>query len=147
VILSHCSQSYRTLMFEKILNKIFRRKFHGLEIQKKDAETLFLKINADTTEQIIDEFLTSLPNKYQVNFFDNSYPQISDPGAYVWTQRLVDDKYAYSLHNHGWSSEWKQISKSELVKYIYSNRLFNSGNFKIYPYQKKAELGKIIGKY
>jgi hypothetical protein len=134
-------------MLGKLLNKIFRRKFHGLEIQKKDAETFFLKISADTTKQSIDKFLASLPNKYQLNFFDNSYPQISDPGAYVWTQQLIDDKYAYSLHNHGWSSEWKQISKVELVDYIYLNRMFNGDTFQVYPYQKKAELGKIIGKY
>jgi len=134
-------------MLGKLLDKIFRWKFHGLEIQKKDAKTFFLKINADTTKQTIDKFLASLPAKYQLNFFDNSHPQISDPGAYVWTQQLIEDKYAYSLHNQGWSSEWKQISKVELVDYIYQNRMFNSDTFKVYPFQKKAELGKIIGKY
>ena len=134
-------------MFNKLFDIILRRKFYDLEIEKKDGKTLFLKISSDTTKQKIEQFLTSLPNKYQLNFFDNSYPQISDPGAYVWTQRLTVDTYAYSLHNHGWSSEWKQITKTELVDYIYLNRQFNSHSFKIYPYQKKAELGKIIGKY
>lgn len=134
-------------MLNKFLNKIFRRRFAGLEIQKRDEETFFLKISVDTTKQTIGKFLSSLPDKYQLTFFDNSYPQISDPGAYVWIQRLIDDKYAYSLHNHGWSSEWKLILKSELIDYIYLNRQFNDDNFKIYPYQKKAELGKIIGKY
>lgn len=142
-----CRKSYHYFMFNKLFDIILRRKFYDLEIEKKDGKTLFLKISSDTTKQKIEQFLTSLPNKYQLNFFDNSYPQISDPGAYVWTQRLTGDIYAYSLHNHGWSSEWKQITKTELVDYIYLNRQFNSDNFKIYPYQKKAELGKIIGKY
>jgi hypothetical protein len=134
------------MMFDKLFRKIFLSKFHGLKIANKDAETIFLIIDINTSKQTISEFLTSLPDKYQIIFFDNSSPQISDPGSYVWAQRLIQEKYAYSLHNHGWSSEWKQIFKGDLVEYIYSNRQFNNGNFKVYPYKIKAELGKIIGK-
>jgi hypothetical protein len=118
-----------------------------LKIGKKDAEAIFFKVNGDITKKNIEEFLASLPDRYQLNFFANSYPQISDPGAFVWTQRLTGDIYAYSLHNHGWSSEWKQITMADLVDYIYLNRQFNSDSFKIYPFQKRAKLGKTIGEY
>jgi hypothetical protein len=126
----------------RFFRRIFRLEFHGLKIARKDAETIFLVIDANTSKEAIRKFLILLHDKYQITFFDNSAPQISDPGAYVWAQRMSQETYAFSLHNHGWSSEWKQINKEQLVEYIYSNRQFNCGNFKVYPYRIKAELGK-----
>ena len=94
----------------------------------------------NTTKENIAEFLETLPENYQLSFFDNFHPKISDPGTYVWVQHFNLDRFAYALHNHGWSSEWKQISKNDLVDYIYKNRGFTSEYFKIYPCKKKAEL-------
>jgi hypothetical protein len=134
-------------MFDKILNKIFSKKFLGLKRTHKDGEAVFFKINLNTTKENIEEFLKTLPENYQLNFFDNFHPKISDLGAYVWVQHFNLDTFAYSLHNHGWSSEWRQIHKGDLIDYIYKNREFTSNYFTIYPWKKKAELGKTIGKY
>jgi len=134
-------------MFNKIFSIIFQKKFIGLKKKRRDNESIFFEINLTTTKENINEFLKTLPKNYQLNFFDNFHSQISDPGAYVWVQHINLGVFAYSLHNHGWSSEWKQIEKSNLVDYIYRNREFTSEHFNIYPWKTKAELGKTIGKY
>jgi hypothetical protein len=134
-------------MFERILNIVSSKKFLGMKKIKKDGESIYFKIDLLTTKENIFKFLSSLPDNYQLNFFDNFYPQKSDPGAYVWTQHLNSDKFAYSLHNHGWSSEWKEMNKNVLAEYIFKNREFMDGYFYIYPWKKKAELGKTIGEY
>lgn len=127
-------------MFNKIFNILFSKKHIGLKKLHKDGESIFFKITLNTTKENIAEFLETLPENYQISFFDNFHPKISDPGTYVWVQHLNLDRFAYSLHNHGWSSEWKQIPKHDLVEYIYRNRGFTSEYFKIYPCKKKAEL-------
>jgi hypothetical protein len=87
-----------------------------------------LKIDESTTKEKIVEYLNSIPNKYQLSFFDYFHPQISDPGAFVIAQKN-NEKYIFQLANHGWSSTWKEIDFEGLIEYIYKNKEFTSDYF------------------
>ena len=86
------------------------------------------KIDSLTTLHNISLFLDTFPEDFQFSFFDNFYPQISDPGAYLTIQHY-NNNFIYQLGNHGWSSEWKIMIKSDLIDYMYKNRGFQSDNY------------------
>ena len=120
----------------------------------KDAEKLWwdatprfkLAIDKDTTKEQIQSFFDTIPNNFEVFFFDFFHPQISDPGAYVTSQRNGVN-FLYMLGNHGWSNEWKEIGKSELVEYLYKNREYNIDELKIYRLYQVAKNGKRAADY
>ena len=58
-----------------------------------------LKIDESTTKEKIVEYLNSIPNKYQLSFFDYFHPQISDPGAFVIAQKN-NEKYIDELDDY-----------------------------------------------
>jgi len=94
------------------------------------------KLTDQTTLIEIQDFLKAFPMRHVLNFYDNFYEQISDPGAFVSVQKLKDSSFAYRLGNHGWTSEWTAITENELVDYIYKNRDFNEGKFEVVPFDK-----------
>lgn len=99
-----------------------------------------LKIDKNTSRENILEFIISIPNKFQLCFFDYFHPQVSDPGAYVYVQK-VNNKFIFQLANHGWSSYWKEIELESLVDYIYKNKAFTSDCFKVEPIIKYGIIG------
>jgi hypothetical protein len=75
-----------------------------------------------------------LPPKYELSFFDQYYPSMSDPGAYVSVQRK-DDLLMYKLANHGWSGEWRRQSPEFIAAYLVLNkektRIYNEASYSI----------------
>lgn len=61
--------------------------------------------------------LNWLPYGFDINFYDQYYPSMSDPGAYVTVQRR-DDIFIYMLGNHGWSIEWMKQSQELLAAWL-----------------------------
>jgi hypothetical protein len=86
-------------------------------------------------------FINSIPEKFQLIFFDNFHPQISDPGAYVFVQKQ-NNNFIYQLGNHGWSSNWEVINSKDLINYIYKNRSYTTEYFKTFPIQKNGIIGR-----
>lgn len=127
-------------MFNRLKIKIKLRNLKGLEIVGFDNNRTKIKIDKNTPKDNIELFINSLPKQFQLSFFDNFHPQISDPGAYVWVQRYNND-FAFMLTNHGWSSEWKQINSKDLLDYIDKNKEFTSDYFEIYQKHKNAVIG------
>jgi len=117
------------------------RNLEGLEILSVNNERAKLKIDKTVDKEKIKEFVSSFPNDFQLSFFDNFHPQISDPGAYVWVQKL-ESEFAFMLANHGWSSEWKTIGFYDLVDYIDKNKQYTSDYFEIYPLKQVAVIGE-----
>ena len=99
------------------------------------------KIDENTMKEKIIDYINSIPNKYQLSFFDYFHPQISDPGAYVIVQKN-NKKYIFQLANHGWSSNWKEIEFEDLVEYIYKNKEFTSDYFVVSKVYSFGVLGK-----
>lgn len=64
--------------------------------------------------------LAWLPPGFQLGFYDQHYPSMSDPGAYVDIQRN-DRAYIYKLANHGWSSDWLKQSAELLAAWMALN--------------------------
>ena len=109
---------------------------YNIRLKEINFDNMDFKWNNETTLSEIQELLKEFPMKHQLNFYDNFYEQISDPGAYVTVQKLKDSSFAYRLGNHGWHSELTAITKNELADYIYKNRDFNEGKFAIEPFDK-----------
>ncbi len=93
-------------------------------------------LDTSTTKDSIGLVIDKLDERCAINFFDNFHPQISDPGACV-TVHKEKGQLMYELANHGWSSEWKVISKDSLIDYIYKNREHNDGKLVIVARHKK----------
>lgn len=109
-----------------------------------DAKARFkISIQENTSKQEIETFLETVPNGFEVKFFDFYHPTISDPGAYVVFQQ-VNGEFLFLLTNHGWSGKWQKIDPAALVDYIFRNREHNLKNFKISRFYKEAEEGKGI---
>jgi len=94
------------------------------------------QLDITTTKDLIGQVIDNLDERCAINFFDNFHPQISDPGAYV-TVHKENGQLKYELANHGWSSEWKEISKDSLTDYIYKNREYNGGKLVLAARHKK----------
>jgi len=84
-------------------------------------------VNRLTTMENISLFLDTLPKDFQFTFFNNFYPQISDPGAYVAIQHY-GEIFIFHLSNHGWTTVWTSMSKEDLIDYIYKNREYQFEN-------------------
>jgi hypothetical protein len=70
-----------------------------------------------------DDFLALLvwlPRGFELGFYDQYYPSMSDPGAYVSIQRK-EIVFAYKLANHGWSSDWLKQSPELLAAWMMLN--------------------------
>lgn len=118
------------------------RGLKGLQVVdvKEAYPNLRLSVCAHTAKNDIADFLDSLPVEFEFGFFDYFYPQISDPSAYVTAQKL-DEGFLYYLANHGWSSDWQEISRDDLVEYIFKNREYNWEQCWIQRRSKIAVLG------
>jgi len=89
---------------------IFTPRFKGLKILNNKSGFICFQITGQTTKSEISAFIKSLPQKYALSFFDNFHPQISDPGAYVTIQKMGGGILAHFIANHGWSTEWREIT-------------------------------------
>lgn len=70
-----------------------------------------------------DSFLALLlwlPEGFELFFYDQYYPSMSDPGAYVSIQRR-EGIFIYMLGNHGWSGEWLKQSPELLAAWLALN--------------------------
>ena len=128
-------------MLQNIINRIRLRNLKGLKVLNYNDYYIKIVINKNTSLEEITMFINSFPEKFQLNFFDNFHPQISDPGAYVFVQKQ-NNNFIYQLGNHGWSSNWKIIDSKDLINYIYKNRNYSSEYFEIYRKLKDAVIGK-----
>lgn len=114
----------------------------GLKVRSVNSDLkVEFEIPQNINRSVLEQFLYSIPKKFVFVFFDNYHPQISDPGAYVRVQQ-VGGNFLYSLANHGWSSEWKEIKVNELVDYILKNLPYADECFELKPYYKTAVIGE-----
>jgi hypothetical protein len=74
-------------MLQNIFNRIRLRNLKGLKVLNYNDYYIKIDINKNTSLEEITMFINSFPEKFQLNFFDNFHPQISDPGAYVFVQK------------------------------------------------------------
>jgi hypothetical protein len=84
----------------------------------KDA--LDFSIAPETCASDFIELLVWLPPGVELSFYDQFYPSMSDPGAYVDIQRN-DSIYIYKLGNHGWSCDWSKQSPELLAAWMQLN--------------------------
>lgn len=99
-----------------------------------------LQLSIVNSKHDIALFVETIPNDFQVTFFDNFHNVGPDPGAVVMFQKQNED-FLYCIGNHGWATNWDYISKSDLIDYIYKNREFNDDKIEIYRRTQKVELG------
>lgn len=92
--------------------------------------TLECSLDERTTKEEIERLIDKLDNRYSLHFFDHHHEQISEPGAYV-TVHHDEAQLTYELSNQGWASDWKAITKDELIDYIYHNREYNEGKIEM----------------
>ena len=62
-----------------------------------------------------------LKQNYTISFWDASHKQITDPGAYCTGVVLNNEVVSYMLGNHGWTSDWKEMSTIEFASYVQEN--------------------------
>lgn len=94
---------------------------HDIEgVQVQNNEIIIVNKSIST---IYNLFL-KLPKNQEIMFFDFYHPKWSDPGAYV-TVRKEKDNFIYKLGNHGWSSDWFNITSKRITRYLHKNIDYN----------------------
>lgn len=69
------------------------------------------------SEEACRAILDWLPERWEIDFHDPYFPQLSDPGAYVLIQRR-GDRYMFRQGNHGWLNRWGHQSPELLAAYL-----------------------------
>lgn len=98
---------------------------------RQESDGLIVVGHSYTNIDDIMTLLDWLPEDRQLEFYDQFYPSMSDPGAYVCVQKM-GDAFIHQVANHGWSSEWNKNSLELIAQWIAlnitGNRLKNSSN-------------------
>ncbi|MGE3801836.1 MAG: hypothetical protein AB7H80_12525 [Candidatus Kapaibacterium sp.] len=97
-----------------------------LSASSNTTNKIVFPLSDSTTQEAIGHVVDKLDERCAIDFFDYFHPQISDPGAFV-TVHKEGEELKYMLGNHGWTSEWKPITRDSLIEYIYKNRQYNHG--------------------
>lgn len=84
------------------------------------ADSLELSVSATAVVDNSLALLDWLPEEFELIFYDQFYPGMSDPGAYVTAQRKGSN-FIYMLGNHGWSSDWSKQSPELLAAWLALN--------------------------
>lgn len=79
-----------------------------------------VNLKQHTSHADIVSLLEWLPPAHELALYDQYYPSVSDPGAYVAIQRK-GALFMYFMGNHGWSSGWLVQSKQMLAALIQIN--------------------------
>lgn len=113
-----------------VLIFLIERRKNINQTELTEPMTYEFQLDSATTKEFIGAIVDKLDAKCEIDFFDYFHPQISDPGAYV-TVYKENGQFKYELANHGWSSDWKIISRDSLVDYIFKNREYNNGKLEL----------------
>ncbi|VAW30063.1 hypothetical protein MNBD_CHLOROFLEXI01-3487 [hydrothermal vent metagenome] len=72
---------------------------------------------ANLPDEALKSALMNLEEAHELNFYDSTYPSISDPGAYVKIRR-EGEAYFVFRGNHGWSSGWQPETAVSILAYM-----------------------------
>jgi|GEM_PF-4195781 len=75
---------------------------------------LAFSVSIGAVHETFRSLLAWLPEACELRFYDQFYPSVSDPGAYVSVRRK-GRAFTYRLANHGWSSAWSPQSPQLLA--------------------------------
>ena len=100
------------------MNIFLLEKDSNIKLSRNNEKHYLVKEEVSLDE--INRFLESLPENYELEFHDQFYPSISDPGAFVFIQRKANI-FIYMLGNHGWSSKWSKQSIEFITAYVLIN--------------------------
>ncbi len=89
-------------------------------VKEPTTEELSQLTHTIATRDNFVSLLQWLPPNYKLQFYDQYYPSMSDPGAYVTVFRK-DNLFIYKLGNHGWSGEWSRQSVELLASWLFLN--------------------------
>ncbi|KRB03212.1 hypothetical protein [Lysobacter sp. Root690] len=89
---------------------------------------LEFSVSIEAGHETFLSLLAWLPEAYELRFYDQFYPSVSDPGAYVSVRRKGRG-FVYQLANHGWSSAWSHQSPQLLAAWM---ALQNSAAFSVH---------------
>ena len=92
---------------------------------RMEPDYVRVRLNDNATKETVLKIIDQMED-HMLTFFDYYYQSPSEPGGYV-TVRREGDSFTHKIGNHGWSTEWNEISKEQLVEYIYKNREHNRG--------------------
>lgn len=98
---------------------MLNQQFDNIDLQSNESG-FWVTLDQNTSHADIVNLLEWLPPAYELAFYDQYYPSLSDPGAYVSIQRK-DAVFMYFMGNHGWSASWQVQSKQMLAALIQIN--------------------------
>ena len=90
-----------------------------------------LSIDGNTDRQNIADFINSIPQNFEIMFFDNFDTRGPDHGAIVYAKPERED-FLFYVGNHGRKTSWKSISKGSLIDYLYKNRQYTTDDLEIF---------------
>lgn len=119
-------------LFENLFDKI-----KGIKYGRESS--ISIELNSSSSKSKIEALISRLDHRMTLSFYDAFYrlrPEDKplphgDTGAFT---DIISKKGRFLVKrgNHGWSdSQWKYLSKNELIEAIYSSRDFNHGSIKI----------------
>ncbi len=108
----------------------------GFEVRTVDdgRQKPYLEVSrqeAPSSDMVV-ELLGLLTYEYVLEFFDSFYWSPTDPGRYV-SVYMTEGSPVYHFGNHGWSSDYKYLSCSEMADLIVKNwDKYDGSNYKNY---------------
>lgn len=111
-------------LFKKAANYPFDIK--GIVTKKSGREPTIGYIETENIPELetLYSLFGNLPKHLKIFFFDNFFPTISDPGAYVSVGQM-GGRFYYRLGNHGWSSDEYWTTAEYCSRYLLKNWKFN----------------------
>jgi hypothetical protein len=125
---------------KKLALQINGLKFSHVINPKPFAPVFHFHVDEQTTLQSVLEFLNSLPDNFQIQYFRPFKPSESVAGATVTVQRWKSD-YCFYNDSHGQDKIWRTIAKEELADELFVYRQHQSfGTIRVSRVGKKAIL-------
>lgn len=91
----------------------------GLTFEMTSATTVAVRFGSPPRASFLT-LVRWLPPTWELRFYDQYYPSLSDPGGYVSVQRN-GEAFAYMVGNHGWSTDWLKQSPELIAAWLHLN--------------------------
>ncbi|MCU7548586.1 hypothetical protein OCK74_05630 [Chitinophagaceae bacterium LB-8] len=128
-------------------DRLIASQINGLKLSRivnpKPFGPIFhFEINEQSTFQDVFEFLNSVPEEFEIQYFRPFSPEESVAGTIVIVQK-VGSNYCFYNGSHGQDKIWKTITKDELLQELFTYRQHQSfGTIEVSRANKQPMIGQ-----
>jgi hypothetical protein len=127
---------------KRLASQIEGLKFSHAINPKPFAPVFHFFIDGQTKLKNLEDFLKSLPDQFELQYFRPFDPDKSVAGTIVTAQKCESD-YCFYNGSHGQDKVWKEITKEQLLNELFVYRQHQSfGTLRVARFSKSAIPGQ-----